>query len=142
MICDNLIHVTGGAIPFSRRTLLTSESLIQLQTAFARNGRDEDCDQVRDTRLAEQRESQQGVASVWRRGVGRQREVVTVLLYLVITRSVVGDVPRELNKDRWPEYRCAGGAALRLIDTGLTAMNSPKRSQEAASCLLHFCPDA
>lgn len=71
MICDNLIHVTGGVIAFIRRTLPTSESLIQIQTASARNGGDEDCDQVRDTRLAEQREGQQGVASVWRRGVGR-----------------------------------------------------------------------
>lgn len=39
MIYDDLVHVTGGAIPFSRRMLLTSESLIQIQTAFAGNGR-------------------------------------------------------------------------------------------------------
>lgn len=71
MICDNVIHITGGAFPFTRRTLLTSESLIQIQTAFAGNGRGEDCEQVRATRVAEQRERQQGVASVWRRGVGR-----------------------------------------------------------------------
>ena len=76
MICDNLIHFTGGANPFSRRTLLTSESLIQIQAAFAGNGRGEDCEQVRAIRVAEQRERQQGVEARRR----ASREAVTVLL--------------------------------------------------------------